>query len=297
MKTAIMTDSTFYMSKEVVEQYNIVQVPLMVNFEDKTFKEDQYNIEEVREIFDIIDTRKVLPKSSQPSAGDYITRFEELVRQGFDRILLFTISSHISGTFDGAVTASNMFMEDNDVEILVYDTLSIGNAAGFIVIDVAKELIENPDLSKDKILEIVEWHKEKSIVYLVVEDLKYMAYGGRIPKSLAKVGNVLRIKPVLSVKQGIMDEHCKARSKKNGVKMICELVGEYTKDLDVPIYIAANQLFAEEELEMYFPSLLKSANTETIEIPNALLGPVVGIHTGPGTLGFGWTIPFKYKNK
>ena len=297
MKTAIITDSTFYMTKKKLKEENIIQIPLMINFDDKTYKEDQFDANQREAIFERIKQNKELPMTSQPSAGDYLEVFEKLKEEGYERILLFTISTDISGTFHGANTVAQMFMEENHIQVDVFNSCSAASGASIVLFDILKELKKNPLLRKDEIQEIIDWHKGQLYIYLLVDSLTHLSYGGRIPSSLATIGNALGIKPIISINRGKMEEYSKNRSRKKGIKTICDLIKKDTKGQEVPFYFFCNHLYDHQEAEVYYPIVSSYSNTELIKIEPSQLGSVIGTHTGPGTLAFGWTVPFEFRNK
>ncbi len=294
MKTVFVTDSTFYMNKAIVEKYNIKQVPLMINFNDKTYKEDQYNLAQTKEIFDRIDATKELPKTSQPATDAWISVFSELKKEGYERIIVLTISVEISGTLQGAQAAANMFMEYNDVEILVFDSKSDAQGSGIVLCDILREVDRRGELSKEDIQEIIDWHAQVMRIFLLVDDLKYLAYGGRIPTTIANVGNALRIKPIIHIPAGKLLEHSKHISRKKAIKAIVDIFSKDSASVTTPMYFSAGDLFNETDLLQSTEMLKENANTELIELPYSSFGSVIGVHIGPGTIAFGYTIPYEY---
>lgn len=298
MKVAIVTDSTFYMNKSLIEQYNIHQVPLMINFEDKTYAEDQFNEAQKEEIFSRIDQAHIIPKTSQPTPESWMACFQDLENQGYDKILVFTVSTEISGTFYGAQAASKMYMEDHDIKIEVFDSGSDANGSSLVLYDVLQEMQRNNRLlSEEEINDIINWHKQTLQVYLLVDDLKYLAYGGRIPKTIAQLGNTLRIKPLIVIPAGKLLEYGKYFSRKKAIKAICDLIDHDTKDINVPMYFTCAYLFAKDDAYQYGDLIASHANCELIELPYASFGSVIGNHVGPNSIGYGWTIPYQYKDQ
>lgn len=299
MKVALVTDSTFYMDKSLLEKYKITQVPLSINFDDAIYNEDQYNEEQKVEIFDKIQQTQIIPKTSQPTPEAWEQCFYKLEEQGYDKILIFTVSTEISGTFYGAQAASKMYMETHpNVSIEVYDTASDGNGSSLVLFDVIEQMeLEQRVLTPDEIVDIINWHKEMLQIYLIVDDLKYLAYGGRIPKTIASIGNSLRIKPLIKIPAGKLTEYGKCFSRKKAIKTICELMQEYSnKYQDMPIYFTGAYLFVEEEALNYAQMIKQHASNEIIDIPFASFGSAIGDHVGPNSIGYAWSIPYKYKD-
>ncbi len=112
-KTAILLDSTFYMSKEDIEKYGFYIVPLTVNFENISYSEDATDSTQIIEVFKKIDESKKLPQTSQPSTNEALNMFEKIKNDGFDRVISLHISSALSGTAQGMRIAAGQYMEEN----------------------------------------------------------------------------------------------------------------------------------------------------------------------------------------
>ncbi len=287
MKTAIVTDSTFYMNKAIIDKYHIIQVPLSINFENETFYEDQFDEEKKQLIFAKIEASKKLPKTSQPSPNDWLSCFKQLYEQGYERILVFCVSTNISGTFYGAKTASEMFCENHHINIEVYDSCSDGNGSSIVLYDILQQMELDHNITTKKINDIIAWHQQVLRVYLVVNDLNYLSYGGRIPKSIAHIGNALSIKPLIMIPCGKLLEHSKHRNQKRAMLEIANILDQYTKDLKVPIYFTAAFLFAHDESVNYGEMIKAHSHTQIIELPYASFGAVIGDHVGPKSIGYG----------
>ena len=298
MKTAIVTDSAFYMNQNIIDECQIKQVPLTINFDDTSFKEDQFDAKQIEEIFARIDKTHEIPKTSQPTTEEWNSCFEDLISQGYERILVFTISIKISGTFYGAQTAGDMFMETHpNISVEVFDSGSEANGAGIVLCDILKEMQRRNGLTKEEIQEIIDWHKKALQVYLIVDDLKYLAYGGRIPSTIAKLGNALRIKPLIVLPEGELIEHSKHVSSKKAIKQIYDLLEHDTKGQTIPFYFSAANLFAQDAVESYGEVIKEASHTDLIIIPYASFGGSIGAHVGPQAIGYGWSIPFEYKDQ
>ncbi len=295
-KTAIVIDSSTYCTKDFVQKNNISVVPLTVNFENVTYTEGVEDLDTVIEIFNRVEEVSKLPTTSQPSASEFLKVFEDLKTQGYERILVFTITSKLSGTFQGAVSASKMFLEENTgVAIELFDSLNVGPAAAIVVQEVVERFNNGQDISNEKINEIVNFYADNVTLFLLVDTLDYLSFGGRISPSIAAIGNLFGIKPVLRIDAGVFSEHAKCRSTK---KACLEIQKEFETNLiaDGEEYLVfSGHSNAAKELKK-LAKVVTSNIDEKVNltvIDPIVLGPVVSNHVGPGALGIGFTKKYK----
>lgn len=285
MKTAILTDTTFSMCNDYLEKNNIFRIPLYVNFENVTFKENDYDDTIIKSIITRIDEHKVLPKTSQPSTNDFITKFEEVKELGYDRILVFTLSSKLSGTFQGATLAANMFNEKNPDLVEVFDSKNVAMAAGFVIREIVRYMNEVDSEIDTKIIhDIVDFYSEHAKTFFSVESLDYLSYGGRISPTVAALGNLFGIKPLLICDQGEIIEHSKVRNSKRVLKTINNAFETVAYEKG---YLSVAHCENEKDAK-YLQKHLSNAAGEIQVLPITNLGPVISIHTGPGTIAAVW---------
>ena len=156
MKVKVMCDSSCYMPKKVLEECNISMVSLYVNFDDISFKEmpEDHNIDN---ILKIIEKEKKLPKTSQPSPQNFLEGFQEQKDLGYDRIIFMAISSKLSGTFQGAKSAADLFMAENpEVQIDVFDTNSVVQGSAVIIKEVCLAVETDPNFSNEQIQKLID---------------------------------------------------------------------------------------------------------------------------------------------
>ncbi len=293
MKTAILLDSSFYMEKEIAQQYGFYFVRLMVNFEDTTYKETSTKKEQIKEVFERVKTEKSLPKTSQPSAQDFLDKFEEIKNDGYDRIIVMTISGKLSGTVQGATVAANMYKEEvGGIDIDVFDSINVAQPAAIAAIEVAKAVASNQEISNDEVKAIIDHYSKNSKIYLMVDTLDFLAYGGRISNTIAAIGNIFGIKPILEVKEGEILEFAKARSMKKAYQTILNELETRTSDED-DFYLLATHTEAEKEARKLLKVAEKQRPNSDQSFETISLGPVVGIHVGPGAVAIVWAPKYK----
>lgn len=287
-KTAIVMDSSVYTTQDFIDENNIKIVPLSVNFDNVSYSEGVEDLKTVIEIFSRIEEISKLPKTSQPSAQEFISVFDELKAEGYKKIVVFTITSHLSGTYQGTVVAANMYLEENpDMDIRVFDSNNVGPGSALVVREVAKVINEQGDISSDKINDIIQFYAKEVKLFLLVDTLDYLSYGGRISPSIAAIGNLFGIKPLLRIDGGEFKEHAKPRSRKKAYLEIIRQYDEYTKlDESAEYELLSAHANCEKEVKKLVKVLTDSKKDIDVTVAKPIvLGPVISIHVGPDALG------------
>lgn len=212
----------------------------------------------------------------------YIDTFEPYFKAGED-ILYIAFSSELSGTFaylDLAI--KELSAQYPGVKFRKFDTLNICMGAGILVYLGAKYFRENGE-DIDKTCDYLDTIVNKVGIYFVVDDMKYLARGGRISPAKAKIGNLLNIKPVLTVTdEGKLDVCNKANGTKKAYKYMLDTFQEkYNADLDAPVVLvdADNRGVSDD-----FVAKIKEIDAKA-DVWQQPVGPVIGAHAGPGTVG------------
>jgi DegV family protein with EDD domain len=271
----IVTDSTAYLPEATIRRHDIRVVPLYVHFGTEAFKE---GVElSHAEFYEKLKAAPELPTTSQPSAGEFHEVFKELSDAGHD-IVVLTISSKLSGTWDSAMAAKQMLPEAN---IEVVDTLT--TAMGLLLVVEAAAEAAASGATAQEVVALVEEIKEKLHVIFVVDTLEYLAKGGRIGNARAFLGTILKVKPILCIKDGVIEplEQVRSRSKARArfVELVWELAGSECAQAKLDVAHAMVPAEA-QELGEQLKAKLGCGEPFYTEI-----GPVIGTHTGPGVLG------------
>lgn len=216
----------------------------------------------------------------------YYDTFKPFFEKGED-ILYIAFSSNLSGTFayhDLAI--AQLQAEYPNVKYLKFDTLNICMGAGLLVYMAAKYCREHGD-DIEATYAYLEKNVSKIAIYFVVDDMKYLARGGRISPAKAKIGNLMNIKPVLTVTQeGKLDVCAKQNGIKKAHKYMLDIFEENYQNIDdAPVVVVdADSRDVSDE----FTSKVREINP-TVTIWQQPVGPVIGVHAGPGTLGIIFT--------
>ncbi|MFC0525404.1 DegV family protein [Pontibacillus salicampi] len=277
MKTAILTDSTAYLSKEAREQLNIHMVPLSVTIGNETYREE---IDlSADDFFDMVRGAEELPKTSQPSIG-YITEKLEELAQDYDAVVAIHLSSGISGTYQSTVSAGDMVEE---LDVHVFDSEISCMAQGFYVLEAAD--MANNGATAEQIMERLHQMKHTVQAYFMVDDLTHLQRGGRLSGTQAFVGSLLQVKPVLHFLDTKIVPFEKIRTRKKALKRVKGLFEEEAQEGDpmrATIIHANREMDAQEivtELQSKYPN---------VEFIVSYFGPVIGTHLGEGAIGIGW---------
>ncbi|MBD1380579.1 DegV family protein [Metabacillus arenae] len=276
MTVQILADSASDLPKEYFDEKNIILFPLRVHLENQDF-EDQVTISS-KKIFEAMRDGKS-PKTSQVSPQTFKETFTELAKQE-KSCLYVAFSSELSGTYQTAVMMANEVKEEYpNFHLSILDSKCASLGYGLAVMQAVK--LAN---SGNALLEIEESVKEYSshIEHIfTVDNLEYLARGGRISKASAFVGGLLNIKPLLHVEDGKLIPLEKIRGKKKVHKRIIELIEERSKGVQHEI-IAISHGDDEQTATVIKEMIQEKFNPKNIYMN--MIGSAVGSHSGPGTL-------------
>jgi DegV family protein with EDD domain len=271
----IVTDSTAYLSESIVQQNDLRVVPLCVHFGDKAYKEGVQLSND--EFYALLKEAPVLPTTSQPSAGEFHEVFTELIEAGHE-IIALTISSRLSGTWNSAMAAREMMP---DAKISIVDSLS--TSVGLQLMLEAAVKARNEGAGREEIVQVVEDIKKKLHVFFVVDTLEYLAKGGRIGNAKAFLGTLLKVKPILFLKDGAIEPLEQVRSKRKAQARIVDLVEECMGGRGTGACVALSNALVPDETAVLAQELQERLGCAAPHISD--LGPVIGTHTGPGVIG------------
>lgn len=270
MSIHIITDSTAYLEKSYLEHHPVTVVPLSVHFDEEVEKEGLPGTFDT--FYEKLKTSSSFPSTSQPSAGEFLKAYQESLDQG-NEIIVMTISSGISGTYHSAHTAVELSGASSMISLIDSQTTA-GNLKGLVQMAVSLAA-EGKD--RKEIVSLLEAQKINSGVRLTVDTLDYLKKGGRLSNAGALIGNLLNIKPVLGLIDGVVQPILKARGKKKALQKMMDAI----PPTSFLIHIAHALAFKEaEQLKEQVAQKFPNATVVLSE-----LGPVIGSHLGPGALG------------
>ncbi|MFA5628653.1 MAG: DegV family protein [Dehalococcoidales bacterium] len=271
MAVKIVTDSTSDIPQSLADELGIASVPVYVQFDSKTYR-DREEITE-NEFYEKLVSFPVHPTTSQPSPQDFIDVYNKLSGEGADGILSIHLAAKLSGTYNSALRAKELTSAECPVEVV--DTNSVSMGLGLIVVKAARMAASGANIKQ--ILEKIKEMSERSHIWAVFDTLKYLAMGGRIGKGKALLGNVLNIKPLLTLKDGEFMPASKARSRDKAIEILYGYAEKVGKIEDISVMYST----IADEAESLAKKLEAMCGKKPII---ARLGPALGVHAGPGAL-------------
>ena len=274
-KVAIVTDSTAYLSEDLVSSYNINVVPLVVIWGEETLR-DNIDISP-NKFYERLADAKNMPSTSQATITDFEDVFRRLHAEGY-QILTVVLSAALSGTMDSAIQAKEL-VPDATIEIVDSQFTSVPLA--YMVLAAARAAKRCASLEKCK--EIVETVRANTQVFFAVDTLEFLHRGGRIGGASRFLGTALNLKPILYLQEGKVEALERVRTSKRAHHRLIELL-KINIDGRSPINMMGVVSAAAQEAAS---KLLKQIERDfdPREVLLANISPVLGTHTGPGTVG------------
>ena len=272
----MITDSTSYIPEEWLALYDIEVIPLSVTLGDESIVETEISNED---FYKKLDESAFHPKSSQPSIQVMVDVFEKHIKAG-DQVAACFISSKMSGTFSTAHLAKDMLKEKYPQAVIeILDSKSNSMQLGYAVLAGAKAAKKGGDMQT--VVDEVNNNIEKSRFLFIPKTMEYLKRSGRLSHAAAIAASLLKIFPILTVKDGVADVFEKIRTYKKAMDAMIDQVVLDIKDKGIKelIIMHINNLEGALQLKDRLAALTK------IEIRIGAIGPVIGAHVGPGALG------------
>lgn len=271
-KIKLIVDSTHDLPQQYLDDHGIVQVPLNIVMDGKTYL-DQEEITSEEYLKQLV-TLKDIPKTSQPPTGKFAEIYEKYIDEGYE-ILSLHMTHRLSGTVGSAQTAAGMV----NGKVTVVDSGFIAQSYGFIIQNVAELIIKHK--SMDEIVAAIDMMKHQSRLFLVISQLDYLRKGGRISRGKGFIGGLMNLKPVAEVIDGEIHVIQNARTQNAVVKLLTKEVAKMADDYKY-LRIGISQADAMDLLEKIKASI-EQYTDEKISVN--ITTPIVSTHTGPGAIG------------
>jgi DegV family protein with EDD domain len=272
-KIALIVDSACDLSLETLNERNIKLLPLRISYSDKEYR-DKIDIS-ADEIYNNLE--KEVPKTSLPSAEIMEEILMSLEDEGYTHVIAITISSGLSGTFNSIRLA----LEDHPkLTSYVFDTKILAMPEGIMALEVS-DLI-NSGKSFEEIVSAIPKIRKSISGYFTINTLEYLKKGGRIGKISGTIGEMLNLKPVVSVDDdGVYYTVCKARGRKQSILKLTNILKD---ELSLgPCKVWVLQGGALEEAKKFMESIKDLKNIVSLNMSQ--ISPALGVHGGPGLLG------------
>ncbi|MBR3617237.1 MAG: DegV family protein [Acholeplasmatales bacterium] len=273
----IISDSTCDLSQELIKENDIEIIPLLVTFNEDTFQ-DGVDID-AKKIYEEVAKRNILPKTSAVSAMVLEEAFRKWVDQGYE-VVYTGISSKMSSTYNNAVLAAN---EIGDDKVFVVDSKNLSTGIGLTVLKACRD--RDKGLSAKEIVENMKYNIDRVKAQFAIERMDYLHKGGRCSGIARFAATLLRIKPIIFVRDGSMTVGKKPLGKiKVALDVMLKMLEEDKNNNNVdPEFIFVTDAIAPESREYLIPKVKEMfPNTN---VYSTIAGGVIASHCGPGTIG------------
>jgi DegV family protein with EDD domain len=271
MSIRIVTDSACDLPQQLVDQHRITIVPLSIRFGDKEYIDRKDLTKE--QFWQMCSSSPVLPETAAPSPGQFEVEFRRLKQEGATGIVVVSLSSDLSATMQSAELAARAVAGDIDVRIVDSRSASIGE--GITAVACAKKAAAGAGI--DEVVALGKQLAEKSKVWGALDTLENLKKGGRIGGAKAMLASALSIKPIIEVRGGKVEEGGKQRTRSKALAFLVEKVRNAGPIENLSVLQAQC-----DDLDVLVDELRKVYSGEIIV---GDIGPVIGAHTGAGTIG------------
>lgn len=272
-KIALITDSCCDLTQQSLSKYNITMFPVRIIYSDREYL-DKIDISP-EEMYASL--KKEIPTTSLPDLHYCETTLAKLKDEGYTHFLIITVSSNLSGTYN----ALRLMMEDQDVPFHLFDSKNLGYPEGVLAMEASKLIAKG--LSLDEVIKQLEDTRHRVHGYIALDTLEYLKKGGRIGRVAATLGALLHLRPIISYnEEGILYTYTKARGKKQAHSKVKELILSYLEKGKCRVWVLQGD--AHDEALAIMNEIKGHPNL--LEIGLETVGPSMGIHTGPGVVGF-----------
>jgi len=271
---AVVTDSTSDLSQASASRHGITVVPLYVTHRGQAYRDGVDIVPDT--FYPLLESSDELPKTSQPSPEEFRNLYRRLLPTAKE-----IVSFHISGGLSSTVAAARAAAEEVDKDrIHVVDSGFLSYGLAFQVIEAARLALEKK--TARAVLERVSRLKKKTEMLFTLDTLHYLHKGGRIGKVSSLMGTILGVKPIIRVEDGVYVPAGRARSIRQALSTIVDFLSRTygRQKVQVAIGHGKGDSYAAMLLDMVKPALNVQGPPESFHV-----GPVIGAHTGPGTVG------------
>jgi DegV family protein with EDD domain len=267
----VVTDSSCDLPQALVDALRIEIVPLTIRFGD----EELVDREELStdEFWQRLESTKALPETAAPSAGAFEAKFRELLARGATGIVCINLSSRLSATMQAAQVAAAAVA--NDIPVQVIDSQSASMGLGNLCLTAARRAADGDSL--ESIVNEVVNRRDRTKLFATLDTLEFHKRGGRVGNARALLGTVLSIKRVIELREGVVEEDSKVRTRSRALKLLAAKAAE--GKIEHLAVLHGNAPDLDELLELLEPVFPRD------DIITGVVGPVIGTHAGPRVIG------------
>ena len=289
----ILSDSACDFPTAFGDELGVERIPFYVSFDQEVYKKEVEEIS-LEDFYKQLTGSKIFPKTSLPTVNDYMTRFQKAIEDGMD-VLCLCITAKFSGSYQSAVTAREMVLEDNpEANISVVDSRSATGGMGILVHEAVR--MKNAGLSLEKNTENLLKLRETTNIMFTISTLEYLQRGGRIGKVTALAGSLLNLQPLIQLYDGELMPYGTARGRKKALARAREMFVEYFEknglSYDDYNFGIVNGYLSHEEADRQQAEVEKIIG-HPITIPQFNVGVTIGTYTGPDPVGITFVRKFE----
>jgi DegV family protein with EDD domain len=272
----IVTDSTSDLPQSYLDRYDIGVVPIVIHFGQDSFL-DGIDIDH-QTFYAMIEERGTLPKTSQPSPGDFADMYQKIAAEGkYDQILSLHVTSKLSGTFHSAGMAGEMVKDS--IPVTAFDSMAGSAALGYMCVEAAR--MSQSDASLPDILARLEEIRADVNLFLALADLRFAQMSGRVGRLQGTLASLLNVKPIIHLQDGVIDVMERVRTQGRAIDRMLELSAERVGS--DPVSLAIIHAQAPQKGESLLQQARSMFNCRESYLHD--LAPSLAVHFGPGTLG------------
>jgi DegV family protein with EDD domain len=271
MAVRVVTDSACDLPQGIVDELGIEIVPLTIRFGSEEFVDREELSAD--EFWTRLRASDVLPETAAPAAGAFEKRFRDLGANGADGIVCVNLSSRLSATMQAAQVAAAGAGKECRIEVI--DSLSGSMGLGALVIQAGRLAADGATL--DAIVPEITDRRNRTRLFGTLDTLEYLKKGGRIGNARALLGSMLSIKPVVELRDGVVEEAGKVRTRSKALRALADKVR--AQPIDTLAVLDGQAADVDEFVDMVSDLVPRE------EIVVGTVGPVIGTHAGPGVLG------------
>jgi DegV family protein with EDD domain len=277
---ALVTDTTHYLPRPIVEAKHLHEVSLYVKFGGRQVHESEL-LEYFNAFYESLRTAQEMPTTSQPSIGDFLSVWEPLLNEGQD-VVSVHLASGISGTYDSALQAKARLVDDglDDARLCVIDAQTGAGGAAMMLLAGAAAVQSGGDV--EAVATRVRAARQGLKIWFCVDTLEYLRRGGRIGAAAALLGGALKIKPILTFETEITPVERVRTSARAFERMVDYMKARRDDGADGWV---VQHVQARERAEALVERGREVFGSDPLFVSE--IGPVIGAHVGPGLLGFG----------
>lgn len=289
-KVQIISDGSLDLSQELTKEKDIEVVPFYVSFDSETYQKEMVEVG-VREFYqEMVDHPNVFPKTSMPSVNDYYELFQKHASEKMP-VICICITRKFSGSLQSATTAKDMILEEYpDAQITVIDSTVNTVLQGLYVLEACR--LRDMGLEYQQIVDALLPIRETGRIFFTIGSIDYLKHGGRIGKLAGIAASALKIKPLITLKEGEIFNSGITRNRLKSMKKVVDMTREYLDEVNAKpgeySFCIGYGYDHNEALE--FREMLKDLIKERLgidEIGIYQIGATIGVHTGPYPIGIG----------